>query len=250
MVVIDQAVEPVLAVQQQVMANELRLASNRCLRYVAPLVVDISPVAGAEQFIIPAIKRTEFNQLNDSYEGVSEFCKALDDLIEIEKDTELLVGKQVLEIGFATGIPSLFALDCGANEVTVHSFDKLTIDTCIQPSLRRNNVPQTMYKFTTGDLQSCIQNLNKTYDVILAPEFIMADEDLFGDLHSILEAALSPNGIILLSGRSHYSHCSGSIVAFLELVKMRGCFDAHIRWTSPSSEVGSRKLIQMTRCLR
>lgn len=60
------------------------------------------------------------NQHSDEWDGVHEYCQALDHLIEVEMDQELFEGKRVLEIGFCTGLPSIFALDHGANSATVY----------------------------------------------------------------------------------------------------------------------------------
>lgn len=236
------------ATSQIVVNSELRLGSSRCIRYVAPLTVEIAAAATNDKKIVPTMKRTDYFLINDAWEGVGEMCQAIDDVMEIEKETELLIGKSVLEIGFATGLLSVLALNSGASEVTVHTWNKLILDSYIKPTMRRNNVPRNMYKFNSSDMQNCLQSLGgKKYDVILAPEFICADECNFPVLHDILDAALAPDGIIFLSGRSFYPNVSGSMPAFMELIKTRGCFDAFIRWTSPKTELAPRKLVQLSR---
>ncbi|KAI6239085.1 hypothetical protein M3Y99_00611500 [Aphelenchoides fujianensis] len=241
MVVITQAA-PVQIPVVNVVNNELKLNSSRCIRFVAPTEVELESTLEA----LPTIKRGD-HQFTDSWQGVADMCQAIDDFMENEKDNDLLIHKSVLEIGFTTGLPSLLALDSGAADVTVHSLDKLSSELFIAPTFKRNQISRTLYK---SDHQ-CMTNLaTKKFDVILAPELTASDEELFPLLHDILDAALSPNGIILLSARPFYEHCSGSIQGFLDLVKHRGCFDAHVRWTSPKSELAPRQLIQLTRSLR
>jgi len=227
--------------------NELRLNSMRCIRYVAPLNVDISSGSSdAEQYVVR--KRSDSDQTNDLWEGARDFCQALDDIIVIEKDTELFVGKSVLEIGFTTGLPSMLAFGSGAHDVTLHSFGqhpenvKLTI---------QRKIPRNLHKFTTGNLETCLRSLGgKKYDVILAPELINADETDFDALIDVLNAALAPNGLILLCGRTFYPHCSGSLQGFTDLIKSRGLFDVFIRWESTKTDLAPRKLVQMTRTFR
>lgn len=246
MVVLTQAA-PVQIPVVNVVNNELKLNSSRCIRFVAPMEVELENTLEA----LPTIKRGDHeHQLNDSWQGVAEMCQAIDDFVENEKDSELLLNRSILELGFSTGLPSLLALDSGAADVTIHSLDKLSSQLFLAPTFERNQISQTLYKFENGDLQS-LQNLaTKKFDVILAPELTATDEELFPLLHEILDAALAPNGIILLSARPFYEHCSGSIQGFLDLIKQRGVFDAHVRWTSPKHDHAPRQLVQLTRNIR
>jgi predicted nicotinamide N-methyase len=137
------------------------------------------------------------HQFNDRWEGVADLCQALDDMMIIEKDDELFLGKSILELGFTTGIPSTLAMDSGANEISLHSWDKLTQDAYVKPTIRRNAIPKNMCKFSAGDLQTCLRSLGgKKFDVVLAPEYICDDEENFEQLHDILDAALAPNGLM------------------------------------------------------
>jgi predicted nicotinamide N-methyase len=170
-------------------------------------------------------------------------------MIVIEKDVELLLGKCILEIGFTTGLPSMLALDAGANEVTLHSWDQQSMATYVKGTVRRNAIPKSLVKFTTGELETCMNSLKgKKFDVILCPELINTNEESFPLIHQILDNALAEHGVILLSGRSFYDNVSGSISAFIDYLKSNGTFDAFIRWTSSRNEANPRKLLQITRC--
>uniref|UniRef100_A0A915CQC3 Uncharacterized protein n=1 Tax=Ditylenchus dipsaci TaxID=166011 RepID=A0A915CQC3_9BILA len=170
---------------------------------------------------------------------------------KIEKNVEMFEGKRVLEIGFCTGLHSVFAFANGASSVTLHSLDATTLNSFVKPTLRRNNVPRNRSKFSSGDLESFKMVLNnQKFDVILAAELISTDESEFEAIHDMLNAALAPNGIVLFSARPYYDHCSGSLPTFLDLVKMKGCFDADIRWTSTKTDVAPRKVVQLNRSIR
>lgn len=238
--------------------HDLRLNSTRVLRFMAPQVVDIG--CADDQPVLRKLSTCNFsnasrvnsqflaNQLsnNDAWVGIEEFCQALDDILVIEKDTELFLGKSVLEIGFATALPSMLAIDYGASEITIHSWNPLA--TYIKATVRRNAIPKNLCKFTTGEFETCLASLKgKKFDIILCPELIAVNEESFPIIHDILNSALAGHGVILLSGRSFYDTVGGSIQGFLDFVKTNGVFDTFVRWASTKSEVNSRKLIQMTR---
>jgi len=229
--------------------NELRLDSNRLIRFTAPPCVDMVD-SNEDQYAIR--KRSGSNQfnnvINDNWDGVKEFCQALDDVIVIEKDIELFLGKSVLEIGFTTGIPSMLALDSGANEITLHSWDQQSMSTYVKGTVSRNLIPKSLVKFTTGELETCLTSLKgKKFDIILCPELLNTNEENFPVIHQILNSALAEHGLILLSGRSFYDNVSGSIPAFLDYIKANNTFDAFVRWSSSKNEANPRKLLQITR---
>jgi len=245
MVIVNQMLQ-IKPVTNPMVNHELRLASTRMLRFAAPQTVEIGGVDEQLSFRKRS-NSNQFNDVNDAWVGVEEFCQAIDDILVIEKDTELFLGKSVLEIGFTTAIPSILAMDSGANEITMHSWNPQSLATYVKATVRRNAIPKNLCKFTTGELESCLASLKgKKFDIILCPELIGVNEENFQLIHDILNSALGDHGLILLSGRSFYDTVSGSVQGFLDLVKQNGVFDAFVRWTSTKSEVNPRKLVQMT----
>ncbi|PIO54852.1 hypothetical protein TELCIR_23773, partial [Teladorsagia circumcincta] len=120
------------------------------------------------------------------WEGVNTLCQLLDAIVETEMETDFFEGKNVLEIGFATGLPSVYAYENGAAEVALHS-------AVIHFALR--------------------------FDVILAAELLYRREDEFEMVHQILDEALSHDGICFLSSPTHYFTIDSSLSSFLDLVK-------------------------------
>ncbi|KAH7731398.1 Protein F22B7.9 [Aphelenchoides avenae] len=215
--------------------RELRLGSGRAIRYVAPLKLNVCTQPSAsdvDQYIVPPRKRSSSDtEQTDDWDGVVELCQAIDDAMEIDNDTELLADKRVLEMGFCTGLPSIFALDSGATDVALHCWSSAALELYVKPTLQRNNVRRNRYKLSSGDLSSCKRAIGgQKFDIILAPELINADESEFDALHDILDHALADNGIVL--------------------VKLRACFDAHVRWVSPKPDLAPRKVVQLTRIIR
>lgn len=107
------------------MNNELHMVSGRVLRYVAPVLLDNDNNNDHQQVIMLAQeKRLLFGDVNDELDkwiGVGEMCQAIDNLVEIDMETELFAGKSVLEVGFTSGLPSVYAMEHGAKDVTIYS---------------------------------------------------------------------------------------------------------------------------------
>jgi hypothetical protein len=236
--------------------QDLRLDSGRSVRYVAPAKGCVCPqvsLSDVEQYIIPPRKRSSTTEIDHSeeWEGVAELCQALDNIMEIEKDKELLADKRILEIGFSTALPSILALDTGATDIAIHCWNPSMLELYVKPTLQRNNVRRNRYKLSSGDLTSCKRAIGgQKFDVILAPELTNTEESDFEALHDILDKALAADGLILMSAKPYYEKISGNLPAFLDLVKLRGSFDAHVRWTSTKLDLAPRKVIQMTRTIR
>nr|CDJ93185.1 Hypothetical protein CBG22932 [Haemonchus contortus] len=236
---------------------ELKLESGRFIRYVAPK--DANPVkevcgrGSYAEITLPPRKKSSTSDGVDQaifWEGVNALCQMLDAIVETEMETDFFEGKNVLEIGFATGLPSVYAYENGANEVTLHSNSKTSLQMYCKPTLRRNAIPENKCKFSSGDLSQMKKAIGgKRFDVILAPELLYRREDEFEMVHQILDEALSHDGICFLSSPTHYFTVDSSLSSFLDLVKKYRKFDVMERWSSPRTDVVQRKVIQLTRSL-
>ncbi|KAL3085244.1 hypothetical protein niasHS_010313 [Heterodera schachtii] len=257
---------PSLLCAEKTVNCEYPLDSGSMLAYVAPQRYStvLAAVTKGDQLcslIPPAHPRRKLSIANggggiddmDRWEGVLDFCDALDCAVEVDNETELFESKRVLEVGFCTGLPSAFAYRCGAKSLCLYSWDEAKLDSVVKPTLRRNNVPHSFCKFLGGDFETFKRTMRgQKFDVVIAPELISMDEVEFEGLHELLDDVLSEEGIILFSSRSHYTacDCTGNLPTWLDLLKTKGTFDAHIRWVSPKSDIAPRKLVQMTRSIR
>ncbi|KIH57362.1 hypothetical protein ANCDUO_12447 [Ancylostoma duodenale] len=243
---------------------ELKLESGRYIRYVAPK--DANPrkevVFGGkfDEVNIPQRRKSSGNDAIDltmCWEGVNSLCQLLDAIVETEMETDFFEGKSVLEvrgfpiskkkdllqIGFATGLPSVYAYENGAAEIALHSPSKSSLQMYCKPTLRRNAIPENKCKFSSGDLSQMRKAIGgKRFDVILAAELLNRSEDEFEMVHQILDEALSHDGIC----PSHYFTVDSSLASFLDLVKRHRQFDVIERWSSPRTDVVQRKVRNMT----
>ncbi|VDL77920.1 unnamed protein product [Nippostrongylus brasiliensis] len=220
---------------------ELKLESGRFIRYVAPK--DANPCkelcsrTAFEKVELPQRRKSSAHEGIDQtvcWEGVNTMCQMLDAIVETEMETDFFEGKTVLEIGFATGLPCVYAYENGASE----------------PTLRRNAIPENKCKFSSGDLsQMRTVVCGKRFDVILAPELLCRREEEFETVHRVLDEALSHDGICFLSSPTHYFTIDSNLASFLDLVKRYRKFDVVERWSSPRTDVVQRKVIQLTRSL-
>ncbi|VDD86348.1 unnamed protein product [Enterobius vermicularis] len=235
---------------------KLVLESGKCIDYVAPAHANLSPEIQSESNDIVSDdfagrrKSSYASDSSDDWEGVNALCHVLDNIIQYESD-EIVDGQSVLEVGFSTGLPSIFALANGASHVTLHCPDKEMLDCFIKATFSRNQVKLSQRKFVTGDLDNLKKSTKpKQFDVILAPEYINANHTEFEALHDFLDYALAPDGICLLTARTFYFNCDGNLPEFLSLIKSKGKFDVYVRWCSSKLDVVQRKVVQLTRIIR
>jgi len=236
---------------------DLRVESGRLIRYLAAPGANPRTETRAwggdadeENSLMPTRKKHSLMDAQmDDWEGVNALCQYLDTTIDVELEHDLFDGKRVLEIGFTTGLPSVFALDNGATEVTLHCHSKADLECFVKPTLlERNGVNARLCKFSTGTVADCRRALRgKKFDVILTPELLNRSIEDFEELHALIDESLEADGICVLTSRMHYPSVDGNLPAFLSLITARRCFDCIVRWESPRSDVVRRKLVMLTR---
>lgn len=229
--------------------SELKLESGRVIRYVAP--PNANPNSHAGQDDVPSVvlrkNSLRFDQFSD-WEGVNDVCHTLDSIVEIDMETDFFDGKTVLEIGFTTGLPAVYAYENGASEVALHCQSKPVLDLYCKPTLKRNNIPANKCKFSYGNLDDLAKALGgKKFDIILAPDLLNRSESDYEQLHDIINEAMAEGGICLFSSYTYYSSSDGSLDSFLSLVRAHRQFDSIERWSSPKTDIVPRKVYQLTR---
>uniref|UniRef100_A0AC34G0Q5 Methyltransferase domain-containing protein n=1 Tax=Panagrolaimus sp. ES5 TaxID=591445 RepID=A0AC34G0Q5_9BILA len=230
--------------------NELCM-EFRNISYIAPIILDSTKTNESQQLVhLAREKRLLFGDSNkeiEKWNGVKDFCQALDNIVEIQKETTLFKGKKVLEIGFATGLPSIYALEHGAKDATIVYSSEEAFKTYIEPTMSQNNANERV-TYIFGDFENILTKMqNQKFDVIFAPEIVYTKQKNFEKIHEILKSLLAFNGLILISGRTHYHNCDGNLSSMIDMVKRKNQFDSIDR--TPGSlykyETAPRKIVQI-----
>lgn len=104
-------------------SNELCMDSGSNISFVAPVTLDSTKVSEHQHVVLLAQeKRLLFGDMNvemDKWSGASDFCQCLDNIVETENEIDFFAGKRVLEVGFCTGLPSVYALEHRAENATL-----------------------------------------------------------------------------------------------------------------------------------
>ncbi|CAI2349415.1 unnamed protein product [Caenorhabditis sp. 36 PRJEB53466] len=226
---------------------ELSLDSGRCIKYVATRNANPKSHVADE---LPVIRKNSHQDHHDDWESVNNLCHIIDSIVTVEMETDFFDGKAVLEIGFVTGLPSVYAFENGADEIAMHTADKASLELYCRATLKRNSIPLNKTKLSFGTIEDLRKFLGgRKYDIILAPDLLNRQESEFEMVHELIHEALSYDGICLFSCRTHYANVDGSLNAFLQLAKRRREFDAIERWSSPRTDIIQQKVFQLTRSL-
>ncbi|GMT18613.1 hypothetical protein PFISCL1PPCAC_9910, partial [Pristionchus fissidentatus] len=187
---------------------------------------------------------------SDDWEGVNAICQLIDTIMHVEREYDFFENKNVLELGFCTGLPSVLALAKGANEVAVHCQTKPSLEYFVRPTLHRAFPSLSAnIKLSSGDLIDA--RVSNKFDIILAPELLNCPRDQYDEIHAILDRGLTDDGVCFISSRTSYllNNSAGSLQDFLTLLAKHRKFVPLIRWTSRSSDLHPRQIIQITRNL-
>ncbi|CAJ0579070.1 unnamed protein product, partial [Mesorhabditis spiculigera] len=233
---------------------ELKLESTRMIRYIAPKAATLrADTRGIFEGSSRSVRKNgtyDAPTHEEEWEAVSMMCQHLDTAIDVDRETDLFDGRSVLEIGFATGLPSVFALDNGATDVTVHCQNKAEMDCFVKPTLERNKFPGNKCKYYHGDIQSLRESIGgKKFDVIIAVEPLRCTALELEQLHEVLDMALAPDGVCLMTSRTCTFHYDASLPAYLDVVKKNRKFDWLEKWSSQNTDVVQWKIIQLTRSI-
>jgi hypothetical protein len=196
-------------------------------------------------------KRTLSERLAlEDWEGVNTLTHALDLTVEVDLETSLFHGKKVLEIGFASGLPSVYAWESGAAELAIHHPSKTALELYTLPTLRRNNIPTNKCKLGSGTLEDLKKMIGSNkFDVILGADILNRDSSEYELLHEIISDALADDGICVFSAQTLYTSVDGCLAKFLTVAKNARKLDALERWSSPRTDVIQRKVVQLTKSL-
>jgi hypothetical protein len=241
-------------IESQPIPNELCMESGNIIPFIAPVSLNNNNSTNAEHqkvVLLAQEKRLLFGDLNeemDKWSGASEFCTAIDSIVEIESETDFFKNKKVLEVGFSTALPTIYALEHGASSATLVYPSDESYQTYIKPTMEQNKNVSDNINIVIGDVDNLEEKISEKFDIILAPELVLTNSKYFDKIHALLDSALADNGIIILSGRTHYHNSSGNMSLMLEMIKTKGRFVVIDRTPEcQRHDTAPRKIVQLMR---
>jgi predicted O-methyltransferase YrrM len=242
-------VNPIYSLEDNSSYNQLCL-ENSNLSCLASLTPSPTESKGQPQFgPSEEEKQALIENLNKEigkWMDLSVFCQSLRNIVEVDGDVSFFHGKRILEIGFTTGLPAIYALEKFAESVMVVCANKEILEASIKPTFSQSKDADRV-DCTVGDVTE-LENVLEAdeYDVILAPELIHTSVEDFERIHDTLYSLLAYEGVILFSGHAYYSDSNGNMQSILDIIKQKDKFEAVDRTPSTSeSDPCQRKVIQL-----
>ncbi len=161
------------------------------------------------------------------YEGGLVAWEGAFDLVSYLHDVSYdFTGLSVLELGCGSGLPAIYALSRGANNVALQDYNSEVINFVTIPSVLCNCVNTTtqcsFYSGSWDTLRNAIPSLTN-YDVILTSETIYSERSQ-RMLLSAMKTLLKPDGTVFVAAKSYYFGVGGSSIEFQRLVTEDGHF--------------------------
>lgn len=171
------------------------------------------------------------------YEGGLKVWECAFDLVEYLAKSEIqFSGKRVLELGCGAGLPAIFTLMKGAENVHFQDYNPQVIDYVTIPSVLLNinltsptadltTLTNSKCKFYSGDWSTLTQLIPlRQYDIILTSETIYSSSSQ-PKLLAALKHLLCPlEGVAYVAAKSYYFGVGGSVSSFIDRVKEDGYF--------------------------
>ncbi|XP_072041672.1 histidine protein methyltransferase 1 homolog [Amphiura filiformis] len=209
------------------------------LKYLDPSDVEeqIRSRGDKEGAIIKAIS-AHSDLVAHVYEGGLKIWECSLDLIHYLQEVDIdFTNKKVLELGCGAGLPGIFALKHGAENVTLQDYNEEVLEEMTVPNVLLNSPDDKgdingRCRFIAGDwsrLESFLKDhdITSKYDIILTSETIYSIESQ-PVLHDVLKALLSPGGTVYVAAKTHYFGVGGGTRMFEDLVKERGDFTINV----------------------
>jgi len=167
------------------------------------------------------------------YEGGLKVWECSLDLVQFLANGKLfeetnLESKTVLELGCGAGLPGIWCLHkAQAKSVHFQDFNREVILGFTMPNVIVNKADdedeqfRDRSKFSAGDWEYMMKNVEEKFDLILASETIYNLDDLQKFYEALLHF-LAPDGVALVASKEYYFGVGGGVDSFLELISKNG----------------------------
>jgi predicted nicotinamide N-methyase len=195
-----------------------------------------------------------------------------------ETPTQSMNGLNVLELGCGHGLPSLFAIRCGANHVVMQDLNREVLTNLTVPNAIRNSVAdmkqasssQVIHassitdraSFVVGDWRNAdissaiaapVQAHTNNHDESLAQfDLILTSDTLYSldtskALLQQITNLLKPSGRALVAAKRFYFGVGGSTTDFMELVESYAALECQVVRVFADGSSNIREIVQVTK---
>ncbi|KAJ0407093.1 hypothetical protein P43SY_005366 [Pythium insidiosum] len=190
------------------------------------------------------------------YEGGFKLWECAVDLVRYMANHERfrsMEGLDVAELGCGHGLPGIYALQRGANQVVFMDYNKEVLELTTCPNVLRNTQQDaSLYakaSFYAGAWSSVSQLLSaqgqhQQFDVLLTAETIYTEAvaiELFQTIKRHLRR--SPSAAALVAAKQYYFGTGGSVQHFMSLVQRDGALQADVVWEESDGRSNMRAIV-------
>ncbi|KAJ0411161.1 hypothetical protein ATCC90586_005018 [Pythium insidiosum] len=190
------------------------------------------------------------------YEGGFKLWECAVDLVRYMANHERfrsMEGLDVAELGCGHGLPGIYALQRGANQVVFMDYNKEVLELTTCPNVLRNTQQDAaLYakaSFYAGAWSSVSQLLSaqgqhQQFDVLLTAETIYTEAvaiELFQTIKRHLRR--SPSAAALVAAKQYYFGTGGSVQHFISLVQRDGALQADVVWEESDGRSNMRAIV-------
>uniref|UniRef100_A0A0K0G1R5 protein-histidine N-methyltransferase n=1 Tax=Strongyloides venezuelensis TaxID=75913 RepID=A0A0K0G1R5_STRVS len=168
------------------------------------------------------------------YEGGLKVWEAAIDMCKYitKNGNDTFKGKTVLELGCGAGLPGICALIFQSSHVYFQDFNEVVLKCYTQENVKMNGFNGNQTTYISGDWKYFNDNVRENgtkFDIILTTETIYCEEN-YEKLYQVFCDNLkdTPDAYILLGGKLYYFGVGGSILGFMDFLKIKDNFNVEV----------------------
>uniref|UniRef100_A0A7S0BJL8 protein-histidine N-methyltransferase n=1 Tax=Rhodosorus marinus TaxID=101924 RepID=A0A7S0BJL8_9RHOD len=177
--------------------------------------------------IVNGGNEAESDLVAGEYEGGRKLWESSVDLVQYCASEKLsFAGKRVLELGCGHALPSIFAAQQGAAELSLLDFNEDVLRNITEPNLKLNGLAASesscKVRLFHGDWAALPDLLGdeERFDIILSAETVYCPSSMRSLARTILELLSIKNATALVAGKVYYFGVGGGTIEFKRTIKL------------------------------